>query len=149
VHEIEGYCRRLDTLQAAVLGVKLPHLDQWNGQRRRAAALYSERLAGLPEVVTPGVLPGTESVFHLYVVQVPYRDAMRSALTAAGIETGIHYPIPLHEQPAYAHMGLLPEAFPVSHRLAPAILSLPMFPEITTDQIDRVVGVMQGVLAAV
>ncbi len=145
VHVTEGFCRRLDNLQAAVLGVKLPHLDEWNAARRRAAAQYSGRLAGIAGVVTPYVSPDVESVFHLYVIQVPRRDDVRAALAATEIESGIHYPIPLHEQPAYRHLGYSAGDFPVASRLGPAILSLPIFPEITSEQIQRVVSVVRGV----
>jgi dTDP-4-amino-4,6-dideoxygalactose transaminase len=139
VHEIEGYCRRLDNLQAAVLRVKLPHLDQWNAQRRAAAEKYNELFKLVPGVVVPYVLADTEPVYHLYVVLVRERDRVRAALAAAGIETGIHYPIPLHQQPAYAHLGYKPQDFPVSTALGPSILSLPMFPEISNSQIHEVV----------
>lgn len=138
VHEMEGYCNRLDNLQAAVLGVKLPHLDNRNESRRRAAATYDRLLRGIPNVVTPYVLPETEPVYHLYVVQVPDRDRLQAYLKAQAIETGIHYPIPLHQQPAYAHLGFRPEDFPISAALGPKILSLPMFPELTDDQIEYV-----------
>jgi dTDP-4-amino-4,6-dideoxygalactose transaminase len=140
VHLIEGQCHRLDNLQAAVLAVKLPKLDAWNEGRRRAAAAYTERLAGDAAIVPPYVAPHVESVFHLYVVQIPNRDRVQAALKTMGVETGIHYPIPLHEQPAYRRLGHRPEDFPVSHRLGGVILSLPMFPELTIDQIDRVVS---------
>jgi len=146
VHNIEGYCRRLDNLQAAVLGVKLPHLDKWNEARRRAAALYDQLLKDVPGVVTPYVLPDVEHIYHLYVVQVPNRDHVQSALKAEGIETGIHYPIPLHQQPAYAHLGCKAEDYPISTLLGPRILSLPMFPEITENQIQMVVETLQRVL---
>jgi dTDP-4-amino-4,6-dideoxygalactose transaminase len=140
VHEIEGYCRRLDNLQAAVLGVKLPFLDEWNTARRRAAALYDRLLANIPGVVTPYALPGVEPVYHLYVIQVPNRDQVQKALKTQGVETGIHYPIPLHQQPAYAHLGYKPEDFPVSTTLGPKILSLPMFGDITNEQVHTVVA---------
>ncbi len=145
-HMVEGYCHRLDNLQAAVLLVKLPRLDGWNAGRRRAAAAYDHLLAGVPGVVTPFVLPGVEPVYHLYVVQVPERDRVQAALKAAGIETGIHYPVPLHQQPAYARMGCRPEDYPVSAALSPTILSLPMFPEITEEQIARVVDALKRAL---
>jgi dTDP-4-amino-4,6-dideoxygalactose transaminase len=138
VHQIEGYCNRLDNLQAAVLGIKLPHLDDWNKSRRRAAATYDRLLRSVPNVVTPYVLPGTEPVYHLYVVQLPERERLQAHLKAQGIETGIHYPIPLHQQPAYAHLGFKPEDFPISAALGPKILSLPMFAELTDDQIEYV-----------
>jgi dTDP-4-amino-4,6-dideoxygalactose transaminase len=143
VHLIEGYCHRLDNLQAAVLGVKLLHLDQWNAARRSHAALYDKLLAGVPGVVPPYVAPGVEHVYHLYVVQVPDRDRVQAALKAAGIETGIHYPIPLHEQPAYARLGHRPEDFPVSHTLGPRILSLPMYPELGDEQLHYVVDTLK------
>ncbi len=142
-HVIEGYCHRLDNLQAAVLGVKLLYLDNWNECRRRAAALYDQLLQDVLEVVTPYVLPAVEPVFHLYVIQVPDRDRVQAALKAEGVETGIHYPVPLHQQPAYAHLGYKPEDFPVSAALGPKILSLPMFPEITEEQIQAVVAALK------
>jgi len=148
VHAIEGYCRRLDNLQAAVLGVKLPHLDEWNAARRRAAAMYDQLLADVPGVVAPYVLPDVEPVYHLYVIQIPNRDRVQSALKAQGVETGIHYPIPLHQQPAYAHLGYKPEDFPISAALGPKILSLPMFSDITEEQIRTVVAELTKALMA-
>lgn len=146
VHLVVGACHRLDNLQAAVLGVKLNHLDEWNARRRQVARWYDEKLKGVPEVVTPSCPPDVEAVYHLYVVQVPERDSVQRKLAADGIETGIHYPIPLHEQPAYASLGHKPEDFPVSHELGPRILSLPMFPELTEAQVEAVV---QSLAAAV
>jgi dTDP-4-amino-4,6-dideoxygalactose transaminase len=146
VHAIEGYCCRLDNLQAAVLKVKLPFLDGWNGRRRAAAEMYDQLLKDIPGVVTPFVLPGSEPVYHLYVVQVSQRDQVRAAMQAEGIETGIHYPIPLHEQPAYQRLGYRPQDYPVSMALGPKILSLPMFPEISPSQIRNVVEVLQHVV---
>ena len=147
-HVMEGYCHRLDNLQATVLGVKLPHLETWNDCRRRAAAAYDRLLHGLPGVITPHVPAGLEPVYHLYVVQVPNRDQVRDFLKARGIETGIHYPIPLHQQPAYAHLGLAPDDFPISAALGPKILSLPIFPEITDEQIETVVAALRDALHA-
>ena len=147
VHEIEGYCRRLDNLQAAVLGVKLLYLDEWNAARRRAAALYERLLASIPGVITPYVLPEVEPVYHLYVIQIPNRDRVQSALKAQGVETGIHYPIPLHQQPAYAYLNCMPDDFPISTALGPKILSLPMFPELTEDQIKTVGMALRNALS--
>jgi dTDP-4-amino-4,6-dideoxygalactose transaminase len=147
VHALEGYCHRLDNLQAAVLLVKLPHLDEWNECRRQAAATYSRLLQDVPGIVIPYVLPTVEPVYHLYVVQVPDRERVQSALKAEGIETGIHYPIPLHQQPAYAYLGCQSEDFPISATLGPKILSLPMFPEITEAQIQTVVKVLREAVA--
>jgi dTDP-4-amino-4,6-dideoxygalactose transaminase len=148
VHALEGYCTRLDNLQAAVLLVKLPHLDDWNACRRQAAATYTRLLQDVPGVVTPYNQPDVEPVYHLYVVQVPARDQIQAALKANGIETGIHYPIPLHQQPAYAYLGHQPSDFPISAELGPKILSLPMFPEITDGQIQAVVQALRQALAA-
>lgn len=143
VHLIEGYTHRLDNLQAAVLGVKLPHLDGWNAARRAHAALYNKLLADVPGVVTPYVAPGMEPVYHLYVIQISERDRVQASLKAAGIETGVHYPIPLHEQPAYARLGHKPEDFPISHALGPRILSLPMYAELTDEQIHYVTDTLK------
>jgi dTDP-4-amino-4,6-dideoxygalactose transaminase len=146
VHVVEGWCHRLDNLQAAVLSVKLRHLDDWNDCRRQAAATYDRFLRDLPRVVIPYVPPGMEPVYHLYVVQLPDRDRVQAALQAQGIATGIHYPIPLHQQPAYAYLGHAPGDFPVSAALGPKILSLPMFPEITAEQIEAVVVALRAAL---
>jgi dTDP-4-amino-4,6-dideoxygalactose transaminase len=146
VHEIEGYCRRLDNLQAAVLGVKLPYLDEWNAKRRLAAKLYDQLLADVPGVVTPYTLTDSEPVYHLYVIQIPERDRIQAMLKVQGIETGIHYPIPLHQQPAYAYLGYKPEDFPISKALGPNILSLPMFGDITEEQIHTVVAEIRKAL---
>jgi len=142
-HLVVGYCHRLDNLQAAVLNVKLPHLDEWNAARRAHAALYNQLLSNVPGVVTPYVAANVEHVYHLYVIQVPDRDEVQATLKAAGVETGIHYPIPLHEQPAYAHLGYKPEDFPVTYALAPWILSLPMYPELKEEQIHYVAEVIR------
>ncbi|MFP4322057.1 MAG: DegT/DnrJ/EryC1/StrS family aminotransferase [Anaerolineales bacterium] len=142
-HEFEGVSSRLDGLQAAVLRAKLPHIDTWNADRRRAAAWYDELLAPLAEqVTTPYVAPGAEHVYHLYVIQVPQRDALLARLKENGIAGGIHYPVPLHEQPAYAYLNHVPEDFPVTHALAQNIVSLPMFPELTQDQCAQVAEVV-------
>lgn len=145
-HVIEGYCHRLDNIQAAVLGVKLAYLDEWNECRRRAAAHYDRLLQDVPWIVTPYVPAVVEPVFHLYVIQVRHRDRVQAALKAQGIETGVHYPIPLHQQPAYAHLGCKPEDFPISAALGSKILSLPMFPEITDEQIRMVVDALKMAL---
>lgn len=143
-HLVVGHCHRLDNLQAAVLNVKLPHLVGWNTARRSRAALYNELLSGVSGVVTPYVAPNVEHVYHLYAIQVQNRDEVQAALKAAGVETGIHYPIPVHEQPAYAHLGYEPEDFPVTHTLAPRILSLPIYPELTKEQIHYVVEMIRN-----
>jgi dTDP-4-amino-4,6-dideoxygalactose transaminase len=145
-HEELGTNSRLDTLQAAVLNVKLPYLDRWNQERSTLAAAYDQRLADLADW---GIQPivnraGAGHVYHLYVVRVlPHcrldRDELLAALQQANIFAGIHYPIPCHRQPALASLGYGAGAFPVTEQLAGEILSLPMFPGLTIDQLDRVV----------
>jgi dTDP-4-amino-4,6-dideoxygalactose transaminase len=142
-HTHVGWNERMDGIQGAVLGVKLRHLDGWNARRRTHAQAY-RRL--LPHGARPiGVRPGSDSVYHLFVVRVANRDAVQKALSGQGISTGIHYPIPIHHQPAYT--GVWPhDAFPHSARLSEEILSLPMFPELTETQITAVVDALHSVL---
>lgn len=146
LHEMEGVNSRLDTVQAAVLLVKLKHLDAWNAARRRAAAWYLERLAGIPDLVLPVVADGNEPVWHLFVVRHPRRDRVRESMEKAGIGVGIHYPVPLHLQPAYAYLGHAKGAFPVAEELAATCWSLPLFPELTEAEVDRVVSALRGAL---
>ncbi len=138
INEERGVNSRLDPLQAAVLSVKLAHLERWNARRRAVAAIYSERLSGLP-LVLPEVAEGAEPVWHLYVVQHPERDAFQQRLAERGIGTLIHYPVPPHRQQAYAGLGHLVGSFPVAERLAGTVLSLPMGPHLTDDQVEEVV----------
>ena len=141
-HPVIGKNSRLDTVQAAVLRVKLPHLDDWNTARRRHAAAYSERLAG--GVHTPATTPDMEHVFHLYVVETDRRDALQESLKGREIQTGIHYPVPIHLQEACAGLGYKKGDFPVTERAAARILSLPMYPELNAEQIDTVVDAVNG-----
>jgi dTDP-4-amino-4,6-dideoxygalactose transaminase len=127
-HEIIGYNRRLDTLHAAVLNAKLPHLDADNTSRGRNAALYTELLAGIP-VAPPVVSTDVEHVFHLYVIETDDRRGLQEHLHAAGVATGIHYPVPIHLQPAFRDLGYGPGSFPVTERSARRILSLPLSPD--------------------
>lgn len=138
-HTIVGYCNRLDNLQSAFLRIKLQHLPEWNRARRSAAKRYDDLLAGVAGVTAFQERPDVEAVYHLYVVQVDDRDAVKVKLAEAGVDTGIHYPLPVHLQPAYAHLGYTRGDFPVAEHLAERILSLPMFPEITSGQIEYVV----------
>jgi dTDP-4-amino-4,6-dideoxygalactose transaminase len=135
-----GYCDRLDNLQGAVLGVKLPHLGGWNASRQSRAALYDDCLANIPGIVTPYVSPENESVYHLYVIRVTdgRRDALQKHLGEQGIASGLHYPIPVHLQKAYSEMGHQVGDFPVSETLAEQGLSLPMFAELTDEQVSLV-----------
>ena len=139
-HLAVGYCDRLDNLQGAVLGIKLPYLDQWNASRRSKANTYSECLANTPGVITPYCSPDNEHVYHLYVIQVTdgRRDELQQHLSEAGIASGLHYPIPVHLQEAYAAMNFQPGDFPVSEALASHGLSLPMFAELSDDQVVQV-----------
>ncbi len=140
-HLVEGYGERLDELHAAVLRVKLPHLDAWNAARTRAAEFYHEALADLGFQL-PSVHPAASHVYHLFVVLLNGRDDFRRQLTARGIETGLHYPIPLHLQAAYQHLGHRPGDFPHAEAFAARGLSLPMYPELSKDQLRRVVKAM-------
>jgi dTDP-4-amino-4,6-dideoxygalactose transaminase len=147
-HTVLGYCNRLDNLQAALLQIKLRYLPDWNRARRAAAQRYGELLAGVEGVAPISVRPDVEAVYHLYVIEVEDRDAVRAKLGEAGVDTGIHYPVPIHLQPAYAHLGYARGDFPVAERLADRILSLPMFPEITPAQIDYVVEQLAKAVAS-
>jgi dTDP-4-amino-4,6-dideoxygalactose transaminase len=145
-HEVLGVNSRLDTLQAVVLSAKLRRLDGWNAARRAAAARYDDLLSGCDAVVRPRTLDGNQHVWHLYVVRVPDRDRVLKELQAAGIGAGIHYPAPVHLTNAFAGLQYAPGAFPVAERTARELLSLPLFPEITAAQQERVVSVLTSVL---
>ena len=138
-HDAIGYNFRLEGIQGAVLGVKLKHLDRWNNLRREHAALYNELLKN-SGLVLPRELEYARHVYHLFVVQTEGRDAFQQSLNAAGVSTGIHYPIPIHLQPAYAFLGHKAGDFPESERQALRVLSLPMYPELTNEQIGKVVS---------
>lgn len=146
-HVVKGTNSRLDTLQAAVLGVKLPHLDQWNAQRAERAAQYDEMLTGTGAVV-PFRDPRSTHIYHLYVMRVEHREEVQRRLAEQAIQSGIHYPIPIHLQPAYRDLGFEKGAFPVTEYVSDRILSLPMFPELTVDQVERVAGTLAEAVAA-
>ncbi|MDE3250402.1 MAG: DegT/DnrJ/EryC1/StrS family aminotransferase [Bacteroidota bacterium] len=134
-HLIEGINSRLDGLQAAILSVKLRHIEEWTKLRIENAALYDQYLAGIPQIAIPKVRPGTVHTFHLYVIKAEQRDALAAFLKEEGIETFIHYPVPLPAMPAYQYLGYTPDDFPVTTALQPQILSLPIYPELTESQI--------------
>ena len=136
-HEIIGYNFRLEAIQAAVLGVKLRHLDSWNNLRRAHAARYHDLLKE-SELTLPQAAPYARHVYHVYVVQSAARDELQDRLKRAGVQTGIHYPIPIHLQPAYASLGYRVGDFPETERQSRRVLSLPMFAELTEDQIKTV-----------
>ncbi len=143
-HEVVGRNARLDEIQAAILRVKLRHLERWNEQRRAHARALNAALAetqlGLPAFGGDGIY----EVFHLYVVQHPQRDALKAFLEARGIGAGIHYPYPLHVQPAYSSLGYAPGAFPITERRASQILSLPLYPELSQEQIEHIVAAVKA-----
>jgi dTDP-4-amino-4,6-dideoxygalactose transaminase len=146
-HTFKAFNYRMDGVQGAVLGVKLRHLEGWTEARRRNAAEYTRQLAGTP-AVPPVERAGCRHVYHLYPVRLPQRDAWRAALGEAGVQTGVHYPIPVHLQPAYQDLGYRAGDFPVSEHVAGEVLSLPMFPELTADQIGAVAGLLKAGLPA-
>jgi len=138
-HVVKGVNSRLDGLQAAFLSVKLLHLPTWNEARLRHADMYSVELEGVGDLAWQKRSTSSTHVYHLFVVETAERDALRDFLTERGIQTGIHYPIPIHLQQAYSDLGLGPGAFPHAERLARETLSLPMYPELTADQQSRVI----------
>jgi dTDP-4-amino-4,6-dideoxygalactose transaminase len=145
-HLVVGTNSRLDSLQAAVLSVKLRRLAGWNTQRQDAARRYDEMLADIPDVRRPAVAAGNSHVWHLYVVRVPERDRVLAELNARGVGAGLHYPYPIHLLPAFAHLGLGQGTFPVAEALAGEILSLPMYPGITPEQQEHVATALQEAL---
>jgi dTDP-4-amino-4,6-dideoxygalactose transaminase len=139
-HDIEGYNGRMDALQAGMLHVKLAHLAKWNTQRRERAAEYQRLLSAAPDAVIQPYEPSwSRAVYHLYVVRTGDREGMMLHLKTAGIGTGIHYPVPLHLQKAYSSLNYRRGDFPVVEKIAAEIVSLPMFPQLTTEQQARVV----------
>lgn len=142
-HLLQGFNRRLDSMQAAILRVKLKHLDEWNAARREHAEQYQRALAGL-DVIAPQVASFAEAIWHLYVVRLPDRDRLSAYLKERGISTGIHYPIPIHLQPAYQELGYQRGDFPRSEAYAEQMLSLPMYAELTPEMIGQVVGAIQS-----
>lgn len=143
-HEVEGYNGRLDAIQAGILCIKLRYLDGWTARREQAASRYRELFASSCENVVLPYLPAwAQPVYHLFVVRVRERERIIRELDLSGIGTGVHYPIPLHLQRAYANLGYQRGAFPVSETLSDEVLSLPMSPELTAEQQERVVEVLK------
>jgi len=143
-HEMYGHNYRMEGIQGAVLGVKLRHLGVWTESRRRNAALYRKHLQGILGVVPPQEMAYAKHVYHLYVIRVTKRDELQRHLEEKGIATGLHYPIPLHLQKAFAHLGYKEGDFPVTEKAAGEILSLPMYPELTEEQIEYVSDAIRG-----
>jgi dTDP-4-amino-4,6-dideoxygalactose transaminase len=137
-HDLEGYNGRLDAIQAAFLRIKLRRLEGWNGHRKASAAKYNELLAKIPGIVTPFEPANSKGVYHLYVIRTHDRDALGDQLKAAGIHTGLHYPLPVHLQKCYRSWGYQSGSLPVTEKSAGEILSLPMFPGLTGEQQEQV-----------
>jgi dTDP-4-amino-4,6-dideoxygalactose transaminase len=138
-HDMEGYNGRLDAIQAGILSVKLRWLEEWNEKRREAAHRYDQMLSGIEGVITPYTPDWSKPVYHLYVIRVADRPGLQKYLAEQKIDTGIHYPVPLHLQKAYANYGFRAGDFAVTEKVAEEIVSLPMYPELTEQQQARVV----------
>ena len=143
-HEEVGYNSRLDALQATVLSAKLPHLASWSAKRRDNAAHYTAAFADLDDVVPPYIDPANESIFNQYTIRVPRRDALKDHLKAKGIGHSVYYPLPLHLQPCFAHLGYRAGTCPEAERASQEVVSLPIYPELTRAQLDEVVAAVRS-----
>lgn len=143
-HDEVGYNSRLDALQAAVLVAKLPHLAHWSAGRRANAAYYNSAFADVPEIRVPFVSAENESIFNQYTLRTERRDELQAFLRAAGIGSAIYYPLPLHLQPCFSYLGYKEGACPEAERAAQEVLSLPIFPELTSEQLDEVIGTVRA-----
>jgi dTDP-4-amino-4,6-dideoxygalactose transaminase len=143
IHELEPFNHRLDNLQAAILRVKLPYLDKWIESRRKLAALYNRLLSGA-NILLPVEPPGYHHVYHLYVIRSQNRDALQARLKERGIGTAVHYPTPVHLQPFYAGHGFTRGQFPIAEKICNEILSLPLYPELTEEQVEVVAAEIVG-----
>ena len=142
-HDEVGYNSRLDALQAAVLLAKLPHLESWSAARRRNAEYYNAAFAGFADVTTPIIDPANTSIYNQYTLRVAKRDQLQEHLKKKGIGSSVYYPLPLHLQPCFSYLGYTEGAFPESERAAKEVISLPIYPELTTAQLDEVVGAVR------
>jgi dTDP-4-amino-4,6-dideoxygalactose transaminase len=142
-HDEVGYNSRLDALQAAVLLAKLPHLEEWSAGRRRNAGYYNEAFSGMSDVRTPVIDPANVSIYNQYTLRVAKRDQLQEHLKKKGIGSSIYYPLPLHLQPCFAYLRYSEGAFPESERAAKEVISLPVYPELTTAQLDEVIGAVR------
>ncbi len=145
-HDIEGYNGRLDSIQAGILHAKLARLSEWNNKRREIAKAYGEQLAGMDGLVLPFEPSWSRAIYHLFVIRVPDRQEMQNSLKAAGVGTGIHYPVPLHVQHAYRALGYGKGDLPVTERVSAEIVSLPMYPQLTDGQQAKVVNALKACL---
>ncbi len=148
-HDEIGYGERLDALQAAILGAKLPHLNDWNAARHHHAEYYDQALKGIPGITTPTEMDGAKHIYHIYCIRVDGdRDGILKELNARGIGAGIHYPVPLHLQPALADHGWKVGDFPQAEQAANSIISLPIYPEMTTDQLNQITEELADIVGA-
>lgn len=143
-HEEVGYNSRLDSLQAAVLHAKLRHLSHWSAARRANAAYYTSAFSDVAEIRPPVIDPANESIYNQYTVRVERRDELQAHLKSKGIGCAVYYPVPLHLQPCFDYLGYKQGAFPESERAAREVLSLPVYPELTSAQLDEVVSVVRA-----
>lgn len=143
-HDEVGTNSRLDTLQAAVLLAKLPHLATWSDKRREHAAYYTKAFADVPQVKPPAIDPANEHIFHQYTIRAGRRDDLQAHLKKEGIGHAVYYPVPLHRQPCFAHLGYKDGSLPIAEQAAHEVLSLPIYPELTRAQLDRVVDAVRG-----
>jgi len=143
-HDEVGLNSRLDSLQAAILSAKLPHLAAWSAKRRENAEYYNAAFAELHDVVTPYVEPANESIFNQYTVRVERRDELQAFLKQRGIGTAIYYPLPLHLQPCFAYLGYKEGQCPEAEKAAKQVLSLPIYPELTHSQLNEVIDAVRA-----
>ena len=146
IHEFEGVNSRMDAIQAAVLSVKLKHLEEWTRKRIENAKRYNELLSGINEVVVPYVADNFSHVYHIYAILVPERDRVYEYMRESGVGVGVHYPVPVHLQPAYKYLGYKKGDFPVSERVSESVLSLPMYPELRYDMQEYIVSKLKEAL---
>ncbi len=146
-HEEVGYNSRLDTLQAAVLLAKLPHLEGWSRVHGERARYYTEAFSGHPDICPPAIDPANEHIFHQYTIRVPRRDELHAHLKASGIGSAIYYPLALHLQPCFAHLGYTRGRLPATEAAMDSVISLPIYPELTREQQDAVIAAVLGFYA--
>ena len=146
-HQELGYNSRLDEIQAAILRVKLPHIDKWNDARREVAYRYNELLKDVEGVITPVELPNTKCVYHQYTIQIPHRDKVHELLKDKGVMAMIYYPVPIHLQEAFKYLGYTEGSLPTTEDTTTKVMSLPMFPELTKEQQEYVVNAIKEALA--
>jgi dTDP-4-amino-4,6-dideoxygalactose transaminase len=143
-HDEVGTNSRLDSVQAAVLLAKLPHLASWSSKRREHAASYTKALAGVSQIRTPVVDDGNEPIFHQYTLRAERRDELQAHLKGKGVGNAVYYPVPLHLQNCFSHLGYKRGRFPEAEQAAREVISLPIYPELTRDHIEFVVDTIRG-----